>query len=145
MRKNEMGTGDMMVEALTVFGMILYLGLQMFYRSQYRISITTMAYHFLPVILLYGGLLLLQYHPEYLNGGGGEPVRGQVRIYAVRMVRICKFFIVYGILIPSMADVLGMTVNGAYSLIVMACILAVIAYYIYRIYQYNKNEGNKKK
>ena len=30
MRKNEMGIGDIIVESLTIFGMILYLGLQMF-------------------------------------------------------------------------------------------------------------------
>ena len=70
---------------------------------------------------------------------------GKVRIYAVRMVRLCKFLIVYGILVPSMADVMGMSIDEAYSLIVMAGVLAVIAYYIYRIYQYNKEEEKNKK
>lgn len=104
-----------------------------------------MVYHFLPIILLYAGMLLLQYHPEFLNGRGGEPVTGKVRIYAVRMVRICKFLLVYGIVVPSVADVAGININAAYSLIVMVCILAVIAYYIYRIYQYNRDEDKKNK
>ena len=130
MRKNEMGIGDIIVESLTIFGMILYLGLQMFYICRYPIHGMTMVFHFLAVLLLYGGMMVLQCHPE---------------IYAVRMVRLCKFLIVYGILVPSMADVMGMSIDEAYSLIVMAGVLAVIAYYIYRIYQYNKEEEKNKK
>lgn len=145
MRKNEMTIGDMIVESLTVFGLILYIGLQFFYLSQYTVQGITVVYHFLPIILLYAGMLLLQYHPEFLNGRGGEPVTGKVRIYAVRMVRICKFLLVYGIVVPSVADVAGININAAYSLIVMVCILAVIAYYIYRIYQYNRDEDKKNK
>ena len=145
MRRNEMGIGDMIVESLTIFGMIMYLCLQMFYRRQYTIPAMTMVYHILPVILLYTGMMFLQYHPEILNGRGSEPVTGKVRIYAVRMVRVCKFLIVYGSLVPGVADVMGIGINEAYSLIVMGCILAVIAYYIFRIYQYNKEEDRKKK
>ncbi len=145
MRKNEMGIGDIIVESLTIFGMILYLGLQMFYICRYPIHGMTMVFHFLAVLLLYGGMMVLQCHPEFLNGRGSEPLTGKVRIYAVRMVRLCKFLIVYGILVPSMADVMGMSIDEAYSLIVMAGVLAVIAYYIYRIYQYNKEEEKKKK
>lgn len=145
MQKDEMGIGDIIVESLTIFGMIMYLGLQMFYRSRYQISIQTMIYHIVPVILLYLFLLLLQYHPEFLNGKSSEPVKGKVRIYAVRMVRICKLLIVYGILIPTVADILETGIHGAYSLVVMLCILVVIAYYIFRIYQYNREEDKKNK
>ncbi|MDE6906410.1 MAG: hypothetical protein K2P76_16070 [Lachnospiraceae bacterium] len=145
MRKSEMGIGDIIVESLTIFGVILYLGLQMFYICRYPVRGMTMVSHFLTVLLLYGGMIVLQCHPEFLNGRGSEPLTGKVRIYAVRMVRICKFLIVYGILVPSMADIMGMGINEAYSLIVMIGILAVIAYYIYRIYQYNREEERKKK
>ncbi|MCM1258965.1 MAG: hypothetical protein NC307_14090 [Roseburia sp.] len=145
MRKNEMAIGDIIVESLTIFGLIMYLGLQMFYLSQYPVQAVTVVYHFLPMILLYAGMLLLQYHPEFLNGRGGEPVTGKVRLYAVRMVRICKLLLVYGIVIPSAADAAGIRINEAYSLIVMFCVLAVITYYLYRIYQYNKEEDKKKK
>lgn len=145
MRKSEMAMGDIIVESLTIFGLLLYLGLQMFYLSQYPIQGMAVVYHFLPVILLYAGMLLLQFHPEFLNGRGGEPVTGKVRIYAVRMVRVCKFLLVYGIVVPSVGDAAGIRINEAYSLIVMFCILAVIAYYIYRIYQYNRERDKKNK
>lgn len=145
MRRNEMGIGDMIIECLTIFGLIFYLGTQMYYHSQYPISAVTMVYHFLPILLLYAGMFMLQLHPEFLNGRGSEPVVGKVRIYAVRMVRICKFLIVYGITVPSVADAAGVGINEAYSLIIMLCILAVIAYYIFRIYQYNREEDKKKK
>lgn len=145
MRKNEMTIGDMIVESVTVFGLILYIGLQFFYLSQYTVQGLTVVYHFLPMILLYAGMLLLQFRPEFLNGRGMEPVTGKVRIYAVRMVRICKLLLVYGIVVPSAADVAGINLNAAYSLIVMGCILAVIAYYIYRIFQYNRDEDKKNK
>lgn len=145
MRKNEMAIGDIILEALTIFGLMLYLGLQIFYLNRYPVRGITMVYHVLPMILLYAGMLFLQYHPELLNGRGSEPVTGKVRIYGVRMVRVCKFLLVYGIVAPGAADVAGIRLNEAYSLILMFCILAVIAYYIYRIYQYNRDEDKKNK
>ncbi len=105
-------------------------------------GIATMVYRLLPLVLLYAAMTVLQIYPEFLNGMGSEPLQGMVRVYAVRMVRNIKLLLVFGILLPSAADVLGISVDEAYSLLVLAGILGNIGYYILRIYKYNtKKKG----
>lgn len=145
MRRGEMGIGDIIVEALSIAAVLIYLGLQIVYRQLYGISADKMLYHFLPVILLYAGMMVVQFFPELLNGRNSEPLKGKVRIYAVRMVRICKLLLILGILLPSISDVCGVRINEAYSLIGMVGVLAVIGYYLYRIWQYNKSQNKHKK
>ena len=97
-------------------------------------------YHLLPNLCLYAGMTVLQIFPELLNGWGSEPLQGKVRTYGVRMVRNCKMFVILGMLFPSAADALGIEMDAAYSLLVMAGILGTIAYYLIRIYQYNASK-----
>lgn len=143
MKKEEPGILDIVVETLTVIAVLAFFGLQIYYRVIYRTGWKTMVYHLLPVVLIYIGTLVLQAFPELLNGINSEPLQGKVRTCAVRMVRNSKLFLIVGMLIPGIGDVLGMEIDPAYSLFIMACILGVIGYYLYQIYRYNMEKNHK--
>lgn len=127
---------EIIVETVTVIAVVVFVGLQVYYGYVYESSLLTILYHLLPIALLYMGLLLLQMFPETLNGSR-EPLPKMVRVYAVRMIRISKLFVILGMLVPSIADVLGIQMNSAYSLVIMGGVLGTITYYFYRIFKYN--------
>ena len=130
---------EIIVETVTAVAVGVFLGLQVYYGYVYESGIWTILYHLLPMGLLYVGMIFLQIFPEILNGSN-EPLPKLVRMYAVRMIRICKLFLVTGVLVPSVADVLGIKMNSAYSLIIMGGILGTIGYYFYRIFEYNSSQ-----
>ncbi|MBO5373789.1 MAG: hypothetical protein J6A75_13870 [Lachnospiraceae bacterium] len=143
MQKDKSEILDVVIETLSAAGILLYLGVQFYYRMLYETVWTTFLYHLVPVIFMYAGMLFLQKNPEWLNGRNSEPLQGKVRFYAIRMIRNCKFFIVLGILVPGVADIIGIQLRSGYSLLIMLCVLVVIGYYMFRIYQYNKEQDKK--
>lgn len=143
MHKQEIRIWDIVTETLTAIAVLLFVGLQIYYRLIYQTMLSTLVYHMIPMLLIYAGMLILQRYPEFLNGWNSEPLVGKVCVYAVRMVRMCKMFLVFALLIPSVCDVLGFAINAAYSLFIMACILINIGYYLYRIFQYNSSQNKK--
>lgn len=145
MQKEKWEIFDVVIETLTVVGVLFYFGLQIYYRMLYETEWSTLLYHLFPILLIYVGTLLLQRNPEWLNGRGSEPLYGKIRMYAVRMVRNGKFLLILGMLVPGIADILGVHIHDGYSLLMMVCILAVIGYYMFRIYQYNKEQDKKQK
>lgn len=138
MKGNEIKFWEIVTEAVTAVLALLFLGLQVYYAYVYETSAVTMLYHLLPPLLLYAGMTALQIFPELLNGAGSEPLKGNVRVYAVRMVQNSKLLVILGIWIPSAADAFGIQLNAAYSLVLFCGILANIGYYIYRIYKHNR-------
>lgn len=145
MQKKDITMWDIVMETMTAMAVLIFTGLQIYYRVLYETTLGVVVYHMLPMLLIYVGMLILQYFPELLNGWNSEPLVGNVRIYAVRMVRMCKLFLVFGLLIPSIGDVLGMEIHAGYSLAVMLCILATIGYYLYRIFKYNSSQNPKER
>lgn len=143
MRKEEMNAWDIIAEVLSILGVLGFLGLQVYYEAVYHVEIKTIIYHVTALLLVYAGFLVLQCYPEFLNGLGTESVMGKVRVYAVRMVRILKVLIVYGMLVPSICDAAGIHINGAYSLILLLLILITIGGSLYKIWKYNKTQGKK--
>lgn len=142
MPKKETELWEIIIEAVAAVAALVFIGLQVYYSYIYENVMVTLVYHLLPFVLLYAGMTILQIFPEFLNGAGSEPLQGMIRTYAVRMIRNIKFLIVLGMLFPSAADVLGIEVDAAYSLLVFGGILLNIGYYIYRIYQHNtKKKG----
>lgn len=137
MAKHEWRLWEAVIEAVALIAMLMFFGLQIYYGYAYESSIERMLYHILPVVFLYAALTVLEIFPELLNGRNSAPLKGMVRIYAVRMARNIKCFLVLGMIVPSVADVLGILVNGAFSLAVMGSILLNIGYYLYRIYRHN--------
>lgn len=143
MPKKETEIWEIIIETAAAVAALVILGLQIYYGYVYESSVVTMLYHLLPLALLYAGMTVLQIFPEFLNGGNSEPLQGMVRTYAIRMVRNIKLLLVLGMLFPSAADVLGIQVNAAYSLLVLGGILINIGYYIYRIYKYNTRKKGR--
>lgn len=139
MGKKEWEIWEIVIETVTAVALAAYFGLQAYYGYVYESGAAVMFYHILPPALLYACMVLLQRFPEFLNGGG-EPLKGKVRVYAVRMVRTCKMILVFGALFPSAADVLGIEINAAFSLFVAGGVLAAAGYYLYRIFQYNSKK-----
>lgn len=137
MMKKEWKIWEIIIETVTVVAALAFTGLQVYYGYLYKRSMTALIYHLLPVLCLYIGMMALQIFPELLNGFGSEPLQGKVRVYSVRMVRTCKMFVMLGMLFPSAADALGIEMDAAYSLFIMAGILGTIVYYLFRIYLYN--------
>lgn len=140
MRKNYMTTGDVILETLSIFAVVTYLMLQIYYVIKYDTTAVTVLYHVIPLLLVYAGISLLERNPEYLNGWNSEPLKGRVRDLAVRMLRVCKALLICGIVIPAFGDLLELTINAAYSLIVMLAVLVTIGYFMYRIYEENKKD-----
>lgn len=140
MEKREMKAWEAVMEALGVMAVMAFLGMQIYYGYRYERSLAALLSHFLPVILLYTGMTVLQMHPEFLNGRNSEPLKGIVKTYAVRMVRNAKLLLILGMLIPSAADLLGVEMNASYSILIMAGMLGNIGWYLYRIYQYNSGK-----
>lgn len=143
MSNKQLQPWEIIVETITIIAGLIYLGLQIYYRYIYETAWGTMLYHLLPVAIIYAGMLVLQIYPELINVGGGEPLKGMVRVYAIRMIRNSKLLFVLGMLFPSVADALGIGMDGAYSLLIMGGILGIIGYYLYRIYRYNVNQTKK--
>ena len=142
MPKKDIQVWEIIIESIAAVAAVVIIALQLYYGYIYESGIATMVYRLLPLVLLYAAMTVLQIYPEFLNGMGSEPLQGMVRVYAVRMVRNIKLLLVFGILLPSAADVLGISVDEAYSVLVLSGILGNIGYYILRIYKYNtKKKG----
>lgn len=139
MKNEKLRTKDIVLETITAMAVLLFAGLQIYYCVLYRTPFMTLVFHILPMALIYAGMLVMQRFPELLNGKNSEPLSGRVRMYAVRMVRWCKLLLALGLLVPTVGDVLGGGIDPAYSIFIMAGILGVIAYYLYRIYRNNSD------
>ncbi len=144
MRKDEMQVLDYFIEALTFIGMVGYVILQIFYNAAFAVSVYTMVYRVLMMILLYGAMLLAEYNPEMINVGSSEKLVGQVRRLAIRMIRWAKLIITFALLVPSIADIAEFSLDEAYCLIAVILILIDWGWYMYKIYKTNKEENHKK-
>ena len=141
MVKKDWKVWEIVTESLCAAAAVGYLGLQIYYGYLYESMGTVIVYRVLPSAFLYAGMTVLEIVPELLNVGGKEKLGGRIRTYAVRMARNCKFLFMIGMLVPSVADVIGFRVDASYSFLIMAGILGTLAYYLYRIYRYNSESG----
>ena len=85
------------------------------------------------LILVYVGLTLLCFYPEKVNGLTKEACTGKVRIYTIHMVRAVKLIFVISLLFTSICDVMGVQLNGGYSLVAVVLIVAVTVFYEVKI------------
>ncbi|MFV0466055.1 MAG: hypothetical protein ACK5ML_08275 [Lachnospiraceae bacterium] len=140
MNRKERKFWDVFIETICIIGAVIYFVLQFYSGMYYKLEISDRLMRMLTMFLLYSGLTILQMHPELMNIGCEDCLEGKVRIYAIRMMRMIKLIIVVGMLIPSLGDVFGLTLNAAYSLIIAICIVLNIAYYLYHIWKHNKSQ-----
>ncbi len=133
MRKDEMTTTDLLLEAVGIVAAFVYLGLQIYYGIIYGAELISILMNGVMLILVYVGLTLLCFYPEKVNGLTKEACTGKVRIYTIHMVRAVKLIFVISLLFTSICDVMGIQLNGGYSLVAVALIVAVTVFYEVKI------------
>lgn len=129
MKRNEMTTAELLLEAVGIVSAILYLGLQIYYWFVYGVKATVVMMNMAVMILVYTGLTLLAIHPEKVNGLSREVCTGAIRKYTVRMLRLMKLTFVGGLLFTSICDVMGHEVNEGYSLVVVVLVVVIAVVY----------------
>lgn len=143
MKRDELTWPAMLAEAVGIVAGLVYLGLQIYYGIAYRVNGFTMLMNVAAMVLVYAGLTMLCVYPERVNGLTPEQCSGDVRRYTIRMARICKLIFVCGLCFTSICDVLGKELKPGYSLIVVVLIVAVAAFYEYRIIRILRNRKGK--
>ena len=133
MRKDEMTTTDLLLEAVGIVAAFVYLGLQIYYGIIYGAELISILMNGVMLILVYVGLTLLCVYPEKVNGLTKEACTGKVRIYTIHMVRAVKLIFVISLLFTSICDVMGVQLNGGYSLVAVVLIVAVTVFYEVKI------------
>lgn len=143
MKKNEMTWAAMLAEAVGIVSLLLYGGLQIYYGVVYDVNAANIVMNVAAMILVYAGLTLLAVYPERVNGLSAEVCSGVIRRDTVRMVRMVKLIFVGGLLFTSICDVMGKQINAGYSLVVVVLIVAVTAFYEYRIIKILRQRNKK--
>lgn len=133
MKKEDMTTIDLLLEAVGIVSTLLYLGLQIYYGISYGANLVTVLMNGAVLVLVYLGLTMLTVYPERVNGLTKETCSGQVRRYTIHMVRLIKLIFVTGLLFASICDVMGHEINSGYSIIVVVLVVLVALYYEWKI------------
>ena len=144
MRKEEMKVLDYLLEVLTILLLAGYLVLQILFCLTYGVTFSAVLYRFGAVLLIFLAVLLAQFYPELINIGSREPLKGQVRFLAVRMLRWFKAILMAALIFPSITDLLGRRISSVWGIGAVLLMLFDIVWYMYHIYLYNKNSDNKK-
>lgn len=133
MRKEDLSAPALLAEAVGILLLLLYIGLQIYYGIAYKVAPQQFLSNIIGAAILYAGLSALSCYPEKINRIPRERCVGKVRLYSVRMVRLVKLVFIAGLMIPCLADVFGVELQDAYSLLVIAAILVITVWYEYRI------------
>lgn len=133
MRKEDMSVPAVIAEAVGVILTIAYIVLQIYYGVTFHVAAWKFICNILGVLLIYTGFTLFSCYPEKINRLPRENCVGKIRSYSIRMVRSIKLVFIAGLMIPCGADVFGIEIRDAYSLIVMGIMLLIAVYYEYKI------------
>ena len=129
MKKEEMTTVDLVLEAVTIVAALVYFGLQIYYGVSYGAGALNILLNILTMLLVYAGLSLLQNYPEKVNGLQKEVCTGKIRTYTIHMLRGIKVVFILSLLLTAVCDAMGGQMDGAYSLIVVGLILLIAILY----------------
>lgn len=140
MRKDELTTAELLLEAVGIVSGLLYLGLQIYYGMIYRVNLFSLFMNLAGMVLVYAGLTLLSLYPERVNGLTKEICSGDIRRYTVHMVRAAKLIFTFSLLFTSICDVMGHQLNTGYSVIVVLLIVAVTIWYEVKIIKILRNQ-----
>ena len=125
MRKDEMTTMDLLLEAIGVVSGLIYIGMQIYYGVTYGVNVVQLMLNLLVFVLMHAGLTLLQVYPERVNNLSLEICQGKIRRYTVTMIRLIKLIFILCLLFTSICDVMGIEMEAAYSLIVVGLIIVI--------------------
>lgn len=143
MRKNEMTTMDLLLEAIGVVSGLIYIGMQIYYGVTYGANAVQLMLNLLVFVLMYAGLTLLQVYPERVNNLSLEICQGKIRRYTVTMIRLIKLIFILCLLFTSICDVMGIEMEAAYSLIVVGLIIVIALIFEIKIIKLLKQNRDK--
>ena len=143
MRKEDFTVWNAVCESIGIVSTLIYVGLQIYCGILYGAGIFTIFTNVAMVLLVYIGLTLFAFYPERVNGLDPEVCTGKIRSYTIHMVLYIKLVFVFSLVFTSICDVLGADVDGAYSLITVAVIIVIAAFYEIKIIQILRNMRDK--
>lgn len=143
MRKDEMTTMDLLLEAIGVVSGLIYIGMQIYYGVTYGANVVQLMLNLLFFVLMYAGLTLLQVYPERVNNLSLEICQGKIRRYTVTMIRLIKLIFILCLLFTSICDVMGIEMEAAYSLIVVGLIIVIALIFEIKIIKLLKQNRDK--
>lgn len=145
MKKEDMNTAELFLEAICIVAVLIYGGLQFYYGIIYGVAVWSIQILMkLAVILLtYAGLSLLQCYPEYVNGLGREACTKDVRKYTIRMLRFAKLIFILSLLFTSILDVMGKEINEGYSMVSIVLIAVTVIFYESKILRIIRDQRKK--
>jgi hypothetical protein len=133
MRKEDWSLPAVIAEAVGILLTVAYVALQIYYGVSYHIAAYKFVCNIVGVVLIYAGLLLLSVMPEKIHRIPPEACVGTIRKYSIRMVRVIKLVFIAGLLVPCVADAMGIELREVYSLFVMGAILLITFFYEIKI------------
>lgn len=139
MKKQDLTTPAIIMEAMEIILGLVYIGLQIFYGITFHVKAYTFILNILTMILVYSGLTLLSNYPEKINRIPAEMCVGNIRRYSLWMIRLEKFIFVVTLLIPCVFDVAGIEILNTYSLIVIGLMIIIGIYFEYKIIKELRN------
>lgn len=143
MKREDMTTAELLMEAVGIVCALIYVGLQIYYGVAYGVSGIQIMMNVVMLILVFAGLTLLQIYPERVNGLTREVCSGKVRRLTIHMVGLAKLIFEVSLLFTTICDVMGHQLNSGYSLVVVVLIVAVTLIYEYKIIKILKNNIKK--
>lgn len=143
MRKKDMTTLDLLLEAFGLMAAVIYFCLQIWFGISYRADALRIIMNVLTLLLVYAGLSLLQVYPERVNNLSKEVCSGKIRTYTIHMVRDIKMIFVISLLFTSVCDVLGGEIDPAYSLIAGGLMILTAVIFELKIIRILRNEKKK--
>lgn len=139
MKKEDMNTIELLLEAVGIVIVLLYSGLQIYYGIYYGAGVAGVTIQIFlnvaAILLAYTGLTLLQCHPERVNGLTQEACTPDIKKYTIRMLRLFKLIFVGSLCFTSILDVMGKQINTGYSMVVVVLIVLTALYYEYKIFR----------
>ena len=139
MRKEDLTVTNAICEAIGVIATLLYIGLQIYCGVLYGTKAVTLFLNIAMVLLAYLCLTLLARYPERVNGLDAEVCNGDIRKYTIHMVLYIKLVLVLSFVFTSVCDMLGVDVDGAYSLISTGMIVLIAVCYEVKIFKILRN------
>lgn len=140
MKKEDLTAADMICEAVGMVSALIYIGLQIYCGILYGAGGFTIFTNVVMVLLVYAGLTILSGCPEKVNRLDPEVCTGRIRRLTIHMLLYVKLVFVLSLLFTSVCDVIGMEVDGGYSLISTGLMVIIAIGYEIKIFQILKSE-----
>lgn len=144
MKKIKWTPAAIIVETIIILCGLVYSGMQLFYGINYGIPVYKYLANILIVVLIYVCMTILAEYPEKINNLSPEACTGKIRKDSVWMLRWIKLVFIGSLMIPCVADALGIEIRSAYSAITILLIAGIAIFFECRILMEIRRRNNRK-